>query len=430
MKVLLLEKLQKFMRLILGIFIASLLTILNSSCKDKSKNNNDNEKESNQIITTYWSGMLLLQEEVKLPFLLSTIESKTDSIIEIYNDDEVISLKKTQHDDSLKYNFEAFNTYLILKRTKNKMQGYFVQPDRSSHKRIPFSASIKNETKPEVITPTNHSVDGKWKVIFNTNEENAYPSIGVFDQHQKGRVTGTFMTETGDYRYLDGFLNKDSLTLSTFDGAHAFLFTAHLNQNSDSLEGMFYSGRHWNTHWVGSKNDTFKLSNPNDLTYLVKDTFQFKFPTVNNTVYSFPNKELQGKVKIIQIFGTWCPNCMDETRYFNDLHEKYNKKGLEIIGVAYEYPSKFKAQAQRIKRFKDNLNVPYTILVGGKASKEKAASDFSMLNDITSFPTSIFINKKGEIVKIHTGFNGPGTGEVYEDYVKKTNALIKKLINE
>ena len=58
-----------------------------------------------------------------------------------------------------------------------------------------------------------------------------------------GRVTGTFLTETGDYRYLEGVVDGDSLKLSCFDGSHAFLFHAALDQ--DSFRGRFWSGTHW-----------------------------------------------------------------------------------------------------------------------------------------------------------------------------------------
>jgi thiol-disulfide isomerase/thioredoxin len=389
-----------------------------------------NEVEEKDFITTkkYWNAYLQLNEEIKLPFLLSITENKKDTFIEIYNDNEVIKLDLTKSNDSLIFNFNAYSNYLILKMTNKTIEGYFVQPDRSNHKSIPLSATLSGTQKPIKNYSSSESVDGKWQVHFNANKDNQYPAIGEFTQSDNGRVTGTFMTETGDYRYLDGFLKENQLLLSTFDGSHAFLFSADLN--NDTLKGVFYSGRHWSTNWLGVKNDTFSLASPNKLTYLVKDIFKFEFPTVENKLYRFPNKELEGKVKIIQILGTWCPNCMDETHFYKEMYNKYHSKGLEIIGVAYESPSEFEEQAKRVKNYVNNLDVPYPILIAGKASKAKASSDFNMLNEISSFPTSIFFNKKGEIVKIHTGFNGPGTGEVYNKYVEKTDSLIRELLNE
>lgn len=395
------------------------------SCNDQ-KNKTPDVK--NEITKKYWNAHLNLNDGLKLPFTLSITENKNDTFIEIYNDEEIIKIDLSNSSDSLRFDFDAYSNYLILKKTDKTLEGYFVQPDRSTHKRIPLSAKLFGNEKPELNSSSDSSVDGKWKVFFNPNKDNQYPAIGEFKQNDNGRVTGTFMTETGDYRFLDGHIKDDQLLLSTFDGSHAFLFTADLSQ--DTLKGMFYSGRHWSTNWFGVKNDTFSLASPNELTYLIKDTFNFEFPTLENEMYSFPNQELEGKVTIIQILGTWCPNCMDETNFFKELYSKYHKKGLEIIGIAYEYPSEFEEQTARVKSYIKNLEVPYSILIGGKASKSKASSDFHMLNEISSFPTSFFINKKGEIIKIHTGFNGPGTDEVYDEYVKKTNALVEKLLNE
>jgi len=199
---------------------------------------------------------------------------------------------------------------------------------------------------------------------------------------------------------------------------------------NDTLKGKFFSGNHRKTDWIGVRNKNFQLKNPYSITYMINKNFSFRFPKPDGEEYHFPNKETQGKVVIVQILGTWCPNCLDETNYYKKLYKKYNDKGLKIIGVAYEDPKTFKEQADRVKRYIHTQKIDYTILVGGKASKETSAKDFDMLNDITSFPTSIFINRQGEVVKIHTGFNGPGTGEIYTEYKKETDQLIQRLLNE
>jgi hypothetical protein len=64
--------------------------------------------------------------------------------------------------------------------------------------------------------------------------------------------------------------------------------------------------------------------------------------------------------------------------------------------------------------------INYKIVFGGTSKKSEAAKTLPMLNHIMSYPTTIFIDRKGKIKKIQTGFNGPGTGKIYEDY-KKSN---------
>src|SRR5690606_23344960 len=113
---------------------------------------------------------------------------------------------------------------------------------------------------------------------------------------------------------------------------------------------------------------------------------------------------------------------------FKSLYDKYHSKGLEIISVCYEVGKTFDDQVASILKLKNRLDVDFDFIVGGTASKNKAANDFSMLNDIISFPTSIFIGRDGKVKLVHTGFNGPGTGKYYDEYVKKTNSLIETLL--
>jgi thiol-disulfide isomerase/thioredoxin len=157
---------------------------------------------------------------------------------------------------------------------------------------------------------------------------------------------------------------------------------------------------------------------------------KFTLKDLNGKDFAFPNNLTSGKVVIIQIMGTWCPNCMDETKYYIELYNKYHEQGLEIISIGYEAPDSFEEQAAKIRRLKERYNLNFTFLVGGKANKNKASQDFAMLNEVISFPTTIFIGRDGLVKRIHTGFNGPGTGKYYTEYVEKTNALIESLLTQ
>ena len=146
--------------------------------------------------------------------------------------------------------------------------------------------------------------------------------------------------------------------------------------------------------------------------------------------FSFPNENYEGKVTIIQIMGTWCPNCLDETIYYKELYNKYHSKGLEIISIAYEVGDSIQDYIESVTRLRNKLSLNFTFLIGGAANKNLASQHFSMLNKIISFPTSIFIGRDGQVKRIHTGFNGPGTGDYYTEYVSYTNSLIENLLAE
>jgi len=377
----------------------------------------------------YWKAQLALGDDINLPFHLFYDYQNKELVV--INDEERITLEPLEkRGDSVVYGFISFNSLLIFKHSgKKTISGYFHNKDRKTNGKIPFSAHFSGKKLKYKKTKTALDVSGRWKTSFSAFSKDEYPAIGVFEQNDRGRVSGTFLTETGDYRYLAGEMNGSKLTLSCFDGSHAFLFTADLRNNN--LAGTFYSGSHWKTNWIAQRNDEFELSNPYELTYLNAGAeIKFVKPDTSGNQYTYPNNELKGKVVIIQLIGTWCPNCLDETNYFKELYTNYHEEGLEIIAVGYEAHDSFHDQAARIRNYSEKKKIPYPILVGGKASKTLAAQDFNMLNNITSFPTSIFINRQGEVVLIHTGFNGPGTGQVYKDYVTNTNKLIERLLNE
>ena len=126
--------------------------------------------------------------------------------------------------------------------------------------------------------------------------------------------------------------------------------------------------------------------------------------------------------------GSWCPNCMDESKFYSELYNEYSAKGLEIISVCFEPFEEFKKNQALVKKVKNELNIPYEMVIAGRASKKAASDLFPMLSSITSFPTSIFLDKQHKIQKVHTGFYGPGTGPYYENYVAETKAFVNSLL--
>lgn len=391
-----------------------------------------------KINTGYWHTEFKLNETSILPisFLL---EKKGKSLtLFLINADETIELKEvTYNADSLIISFPAFDSQLKAKiLSKDRIVGAWYNYTKGPNYQIPFTA-ISGQKSRFPSQGANISVFGKWEVTFDYDQD-PEKAIGLFDPlHvaccesaacQKNEIKGTFLTETGDYRYLEGNISRDSLYLSTFDGSHAFLFRSKLV--NDTLWGDFLSGTHYQAKWYAVRNENAKLGDPDSLTYLVNNKpIQLSLPDLNNLTYTYPNKETVGKVNLIQIMGTWCPNCLDESLYLKEQKNKY-KDDLAILSITFETQETLEEKIEKVKRYKENLNLDYTFLIGGKACKDCAGELFPMLNKIISFPTLIFIDKKGQIRRIHTGFNGPGTGVYYEKFVEKTNMFIQQLISE
>jgi thiol-disulfide isomerase/thioredoxin len=413
------------MQIRLIILLAALVCLQSSYAKQK------------KIKTGVWYGSFQLSETAQLPFLFEVKKQKKKRELYIINGDERILLDDIKgQGDSLFIQFPAFaSEFRVQVKNKKNISGRWFNHAKKGNYYLPFEGTFGIEERYPQGDP-NFNAGGKWEVTFDYKTE-PEKAIGVFSTvvssfdksgFSSNRVTGTFLTETGDYRYLEGAVLADSLYLSTFDGSHAFLFSAHFS--NDTLWGEFRSGSHYKTEWFAVKNENVKLGDPDSLTYLVsEEPIHFSLPNVDGGNYTYPNETTKGKVTLIQIMGTWCPNCLDESNYLRGLKAEHGDD-LEIIAVTYETQKTLEGRINKVKTYKENLNLDYTFLAGGTACKSCATEMFSMLNEIISFPTVLFIDKKGEVRKIHTGFSGPGTGDYYSDFVTKTDSFVKSLINE
>ncbi|MFK7949484.1 MAG: TlpA family protein disulfide reductase [Saprospiraceae bacterium] len=378
----------------------------------------------------------IVYEEVtagELPFTFNVVYTSADSFyLEIINGDEVMKVDdivygkdKENGDDTIRIDIPIYNSYIKAVYEDKVIEGNWFDKNRENYS-IPFVAKQgQNHRFTTLRKEPIMDISGKWEVMFGTETDDPYPAIGEFKQ-DGNKLTGTFLTETGDYRYLAGTIQKDKVYLSTFDGSHAFLFEAKI-QKDKSLFGTFQSGNHYKTSWKATKNDNAKVGSAYELTYLKDgyDKFEFSFKDVNGNLVSSSDERFKGKAKIIQIFGTWCPNCRDETNFLVPFYEN-KPKNIEVIGLAFEKFRDENRAAKAVKTYIDKMNVPYPMLIAGYSDKTEASNALPMLNAVISYPTLIFIDKNDKVFKIHTGFNGPATSQ-YEAFVEEFEEIVREL---
>lgn len=274
------------------------------------------------------------------------------------------------------------------------------------------------------------SITGSWEVHFGATDSTAgEPATGLFDQHD-GIVTGTFATETGDYRYLEGVLRNDSLLLSGFDGGHAYLFAAAAQ--GDTLQGTLYSGPVHREQWVAVRNAAWHLRDPDSLSTVVAygSPIDLRFTTIDGKSVGTADAQRTGKVVLLQVMGSWCANCMDEAVLFNELYAQHHAQGLEVIALGFEKNDDTVASVRSLERFRQRLNIGYPIVHAGCASAADVRTALPMLKDFMSFPTSIVLDRKGRVRRVHTGFYGPGTGEHYVRFKKEFEGFLEELLRE
>ena len=356
------------------------------------------------------------------------IDVLNESRWEIVNGAERIPIDiKWEKDSTFTSSLPLFNTYFKGKKEKGIVTGEWVDPTRTGDYRIPFQ--IVNNKIREFDTKVHVPVHLKYKIVF---EDDSVPAILNLEVVKEEFVTyGTVLTETGDYRYLQGEpLENNQFYLSAFDGTHLFYLAGQLVDTK--IEGVFMSGKHYIAKFTGEADSNFELRKADELTWMKnpKETLSLKLNADAKTERSFGEKDWKGKVTLVQIMGTWCPNCTDESRFVKSMYEKYHAQGLQVVPVSFERGSDKQVAFTRINSQAKQMALPYPVYLGsGADSPQKAAAIvFAQLNHVMSFPTLILIGKDGKVNKVWTGFYGPGTGVHYAEHTAEIEDAVLRLL--
>ncbi len=342
--------------------------------------------------------------------------------------------------DSVTVRLHVFDAALVLRADgKNKLKGVWVKYDAKEPYRVPLMAVAGPAPTPGYNDEVAPSFTGTWRTTFRDKTGTSYPAVGIFEETGRGGLRGTFLTPSGDYRYLSGHVLNGQLWLSTFDGSHAYLFTGQapdFQEHSDvmnALHGDFYAGLAGRETWTAERNGRAALPNADTLTYLRtgENRLAFKFPSiVAGSSISPTDAKYRGKVVVVQVLGSWCPNCLDETNFLAPWYERNKQRGVEIIGLGYERSPDYATAAARLRHLRERLHIGYDLAVAGVSHPDSVAKSLPQLAKFLAFPTTIFLDKKGNVRKIHTGYAGPGTGQYYEAETAAFEQEITKLLAE
>jgi len=389
--------------------------------------NCEQDKQTIKLQNGIYRGVLELQDNEMLPF---NFEVKSDSTLIVFNAEERIEINDISYkNDSVFIKFPLFEGVLAAKIENNDLNGVFIK--ESVERVVPFRAAYNNSVRFFAKNTSNINIEGVWETVFSQDTDAEYIAKGIFYQ-QNNHVTGTFRTTTGDYRFLDGVIDGDTLKLSAFDGAHAFYFKAKVTDSI--MNGYFYSGNHWKEPFASKMNSDYELPDANTLTFLNEgfETLDFSFPDADGTLVSLSDASFKDKVVVIQLMGTWCPNCLDESRYFSEYIKTLKPENVSFIALAFEYDKTPEKAFEKINKLKSRLQLDYPILLAqyGGVNKAEAQQKLPMLNHVLSYPTTIIVDKTGAVRKIHTGFNGPATGDKFTEFKVDFESFLAELAAE
>jgi thiol-disulfide isomerase/thioredoxin len=368
-----------------------------------------------------------------LPFGLELAKDGDAAVGYLVNGQERVKLSEVKIDGShLDIRMPGYETRLTADAAGDQLNGeIYLDKLGGKDQHIPLRASL-GEPYRFFAAPASGNADlaGRWAVKFVDDKGNSEAQVGEFAQ-SNDVVTGTFLTDSGDQRFLAGQVKGDELYLSTFDGAHVFLYKAKI-QPDGTLAGDYWSGLAYHETWTAKRDASAALPNAYSLTAMRGGAkqFDFAFPDLSGNTVSSQDPKFHGKVLIVALAGSWCPNCHDEAAFLAPLYKNYRDKGLEIVSLMFEHFGDFPRAAAATERFRQHYGIEYTTLIAGISDKDDAAKKLPMLDRVYAFPTTIFIDRKGNVRKIHTGFSGPATGEHYTQFVNEVKTTLDQLLAE
>lgn len=376
----------------------------------------------------------------ELPFYLQLDgDGRGDWAVSIRNGSERIDVPDVrEHGDEMVLGFPHYDSELRLRIdvAQSRIAGEWIKR-RGEGKTTRMK--VQNAPAPQRFAATPTQADGasedwcvgRFRVRFDRAEQ---PAVALL-QRARGSyhdLEGTFLTTLGDYRYLAGNVRDRGFSLSCFDGAHAFLFDAEHDPDTGGMRGDFWSSDTWHETFTAVRDDDAALPDGFGLTATAagRDLGTTTLHTLDGEARTLEHDGLAGTVRVVEIFGTWCPNCHDHGEYLAGLHRRYAGRGLQVVGIACEHRGDRERSARQVRAFAARHGVDYPIWLGGSSDKADATEHLGFVDRVRAFPTTLFVDRQGRVRHVYQGWSGPATGAEHERLKERFEAIVEQLLAE
>jgi peroxiredoxin len=340
-----------------------------------------------------------------------------------FNGNEKITSDSGQFQNgSLVLNFDAYASTLKATLKDGSLVGEYA---RAAHATVPFEAKRYTAEKVPSHVP---QIGGKWELQTNTHFGES--AVLLIVRQSGAHVNAAISRVDGDTGTIDGVYHDGKFVLGHFDGARPLVL--EVVPVSDGSLKITQDGKKQLVALRPSAARAKGLNPPVDplLHTHVKnpaEPLHFSFPDLNGKIVTNNDPRFRGKVVLVTLTGSWCPNCHDEAPFLESLYRKYHDRGLEIVALAFEEGGQLKNPV-RLRAFIKQYGLTYPVLLAGEP--DQLAEKVPQAVNLDATPTTFFLDRSGCVQSVHAGFAGVATGDLYKQLVDETTEKVERLLAE
>jgi len=380
-----------------------------------------------QSLNGLWDATVLVNNgALEIPFRFELTGSGSNVKGSFFNgDDKTTSTSGSFENGTLTLSFDELGTKLEATLRDGRLEGEYSRGTRGA----PYPFDAKRFT-PVAVGETNApSIAGLWNVQVGKSSKGE-AAWQLIVRQSGAEVSAVILRIDGDTGTLTGTYRNGTFALSHFSGARPMRLeltpgpdgTLAVVQNKDKPLAALRAEQA-SAKGLPQPSDPTRFTSVKDPT----EPFRFSFPDLDGKIVSNTDARFAGKVVIVAIGGSWCPNCHDETPFLVELYKKYKKQGLEIVELSFEEEAQIKNPV-RVKAFNKRYGVDYTVLIPGepKELNDKVPQGVNL----NSFPTTFFLGRDGRVRSAHAGFAGKASGKFHTELKEEVTALVERLLAE
>jgi thiol-disulfide isomerase/thioredoxin len=379
-----------------------------------------------QSISGLWDASVVVGGGIEVPFRFEIAGSGKAIKGSFFNGDEkVTSTTGSFENGALILSFDEYGTKVEATLKDGRLEGQYSRGTRGA----PYPFQAKRFAPASVGDAPIPAIAGLWNIQVGKSSKGE-AAWQLIVRQSGAEASAAILRVDGDTGTLTGTYRDGKFVLSHFSGARPLRL--ELTPASDGTLSVVQNNDNPFTAVRADQARAKGLPQPSDPSRFtsVKDpteAFRFSFPDLSGRVVSNTDEKFRGKVVIVSISGSWCPNCHDEAPFLGELYKKYRSRGLEIVSLSFEEEAQLKNPV-RLRAFMKRYGIEYTVLIPGEP-KELAERVPQGVN-LSSFPTTFFIGRDGRVRAVHAGFPGKASGEFHTQAKEESTATVERLLAE